>query len=164
MFPSKIYVICHLCYIFSWVPVVKQKGNASTPPPNSATSSNAGDSGRRHSPEDAVKRSSGHMASSTDDNNGEEHNKRHSRQHNSHGSYHTNAQRRSSPKRVSLLRHDPGSGVTDTVILDNHAVPNGDSGEYYKLYILAFGIDMPVYNRNVRVSDISCHTSRYETG
>ncbi|XP_033743526.1 proton channel OtopLc-like [Pecten maximus] len=115
-----------------WVPVGNRNGSrmsTSTPPLPSLTSSNASDSQQspinrntlpRYSPRDMS--SSGNNSNVTsptepcDDTMGR--GRRHSWQGHGH--------RRLSPKRVSVLRHDPVTGTTEAVLVDN--VPNGDSG------------------------------------
>lgn len=137
------FLIFHLLYQNRWVGNrTRTSGSVSTPPLPSLTSSNASDS-RVQSPSNrnnTIPRyssrevsSSGNASVVTSQGTGDEANLGRDRSHSWHelpSDVECQIQRRSS-RNISLLRHNPRTGNTETIVIETH--PNGDSGICFRI-------------------------------
>ena len=149
-------------YHCSWVPVANRSGartsgNVSTPPLPSLTSSNTSagsDAKSPHHRNNTIPRySSRDMSSSGNASNmtspvgtGDENTLERDRRHSWHEiQEEINSQSRYSPRNISVARHNPRTGHTETILMENQ--PNGDSGKRIaRLNDPASGLDNQILN------------------
>ena len=122
---------CGECFQFRWVPSLNRTGGSSmtsTPPLPSNGSTNDSPHVRRntlprYSPRDMSSSGNNSQVASPVETADEDRNRRLSWQEIQNENF-----RRGSPRRVSVLRVDPQTGRTETLLIEN--VTNGDSGRY----------------------------------